>query len=866
MGKESINTLLLENDPEVLRMMQDVLGGTKSPRFHLETADRLAEGLERLAKGGIDLVLLDLSLTDSQGFDTFAKVRSQAPQIPIVVLTALSDETLAVKALQQGAQDYLVKGRVEAEGLIHSMRYAIERKRYEEALRESEERYRLLVDFSPEPMFVQTQGKFVYVNAALTRMLAAESPERLLGRPVLDFVHPDSRETFRRQLQPFVEKRSKVRLVEQKLVALNGKPIDVELASIPISYHGDFATQFVLRDITERKRHLAAQEESEKLFHSLADCSPVLLWMSDARKAYTFVNQTWLHFTGRNLSEELGFGWKQGLHPEDVRPYEDAVSRAYQARRSFRVDYRLRRSDGEFRWMMDVGSPRYLPDGQFVGYIGSSLDVTEQKLAEEDREQLLAREKAAHAEAEAAQWRFAFLAEASTLLTSSLDYSTTLERVARLAVPYLADWCIVDMAGDDRAIRRLAVAHVDPAKVRLAKTLERRYPTNPDSPYGPAKVLRTGLSEIYPTVPDSVLVAIAHDPGHLAVLRKLGLRSVMSVPLTARGRTLGVLTFASAESGRHYTSADLALAEDLAARAALAVDNARLYSDAREAIRAREQFISVASHELRTPITVIQGYTQLLIRILEKSGHFPVLESVPGHPDGFGAAQMMGYLKSIERSTFRLNRLIEDLLDLSRVQNRGMTLTRERMNLSELLANVIESVRIREMNNPSPVRLAWEMVLPEEGHVFGMWDKSRVEQVLVNLTENAVKYSPPGGRVTVTLRVEKSAADDTTGFAAHLSLQDQGIGIPPPERTKIFEPFFRATNIAGAGKTVPGLGLGLSVSKEIVDLHSGKIWVESEGANQGSTFHVVLPGAALEKFAAKTPVPAREPAVEKSKA
>jgi len=550
-----------------------------------------------------------------------------------------------------------------------------------------------------------------------------------------------------------------------------------------------------------------------------------------------------------NVDEKLGYepgefprtlqAWEEVVHPEDRPRVLTAVERHLKTRAPFFEEYRVLRKDGEVLYWTDSGAAIWTNgDETPAKWVGAVTDITDRKQAEEEREELLAREKAAHAEAEAAQWRFAFLAEASTLLTSSLDYSTTLERVARLAVPYLADWCVIDMPDDDGAIRRLAVAHVDPAKVELAKKVERRYPTHPDSPFGPARVLKTGVSEIYPAIPDSIIVAIAHDEDHLTILRELGFKSAMSVPLVARGRALGVLTFISAESGRHYNSTDLTLAEDLAARAALAVDNARLYRDARDAVRAREQFISVASHELRTPITVIQGYTQLLLRVLERSAaNFPSLGPTPGHPEGFGPPQMTGYLKSIERSTVRLNKLIEELLDLSRLQNRGMTIAKEKMNLAELLLTVVESVRIREQNAPGASPMIWKVQLPETG-VWGAWDKSRIEQVLVNLLDNALKYSPSGAEIAVGLEID--------GENAHAWIADQGIGIPPEERSKIFQPFFRATNVASGGRTLPGLGLGLSICREIMDLHEGRIWVESAGPKKGSVFHMSLPGVVNE--------------------
>ncbi|HEY9879290.1 MAG TPA: ATP-binding protein [Leptolyngbyaceae cyanobacterium] len=287
-------------------------------------------------------------------------------------------------------------------------------------------------------------------------------------------------------------------------------------------------------------------------------------------------------------------------------------------------------------------------------------DITERKKAELEREQLLAREQAAREAAEATERRARFLAEVGTTLTSSLDYEFTLKSVAQAVVPTLADWCAVDILKDDGTLERLATAHIDPAKVQWGIELHRRYPPNLNASQGIAQVLRTGQAECYPVVSDEQLVAAARDAEHLRVLREVGLRSVMLVPLSARGRTLGVITFIAAESGRLYNSDDLSLAEELARRAAIALDNARLYQEAQAARQAAEravdrtarlQAVTAALSESLTPAQVAEVIVEQSIAALEADAALIALLSEDGST--LEVIRSVGYGVSAEASKWR---------------------------------------------------------------------------------------------------------------------------------------------------------------------------------------------------------------------
>jgi PAS domain S-box-containing protein len=514
--------------------------------------------------------------------------------------------------------------------------------------------------------------------------------------------------------------------------------------------------------------------------------------------------------------------------------------------------------------------------------------------------------------------RLGFLAEASSLLASSLDYGETLTRLADLVVPDLADWCAIDILGPDGSVERLAVAHQDPAKREWARELQERYPPDPDAPFGVPKVLRTGEPDFLPEIPNELLEAAAEgDTEMLEIIRELGLRSSMIVPLIARERTLGALTLIAAESGRIYDESDFKLAQDVARRAAVAVDNARLYDESArraEAARAlaytadgviliddegvvrfwnpaaaaitgrseeealgrpvsdvvpaweavsaqvelggpqdsparsarmpfrspdgerwvsisavdfgegcvyalrdvteeeaferqRSDFVSTASHELRTPLAAVYGAARTLRRA--------ELE--------LDEADRSAFLDMIESEAERLARIVNQIL-LAGQLDAGEIEAEGRCDPVPVVESVLESAAVR---SPESVSLAFD---PPESFPELACDESRFRQVLVNLVENAIKYSPDGGDVTVAL-----AEDSGQG---RVEVSDRGLGVPQAERERIFEKFYRLDPALRRG--VGGTGLGLYISRELVERMHGRVWTEPR-AGGGSTFVVELP-------------------------
>ncbi|GAC1640413.1 MAG: hypothetical protein NVS4B8_07930 [Herpetosiphon sp.] len=412
-------------------------------------------------------------------------------------------------------------------------------------------------------------------------------------------------------------------------------------------------------------------------------------------------------------------------------------------------------------------------------------------------------------ERQRAEQKVRFLAEATTILTETLDYEHTLDNLTRLAVPYIADLCSVYISGPDGIPCQLAVHHPDPAKVEQAREIDRLYPASLEMPDGPTRAIMTGMPALIPEMTEEALVGITRNAEHLTALRSLGFTSLMIVPLCTRVQAIGVLVCASIESGRRYAPTDLEFAQELASRAALAVDNALLYREAQRALEIRDDFLSVAAHELKTPIAAIVGHVQLLQRWSAREGTL--------------TERHQRALRTINDQAARLTRLIHAVLDISRLQVGQLSIERMPLDLNSLARRVVdETAQTLERHT---------IVLPElSSPLMVEGDELRLEQVLQNLLQNAVKYSPAGG----TIHVDMSEDGDTVS----ISVSDQGIGIPAAALDRLYTRFYRADNVDGTH--IGGMGVGLYVVKEIVSLHGGAIEVQStEG--QGSTFTVRLP-------------------------
>lgn len=433
-------------------------------------------------------------------------------------------------------------------------------------------------------------------------------------------------------------------------------------------------------------------------------------------------------------------------------------------------------------------------------------DITERQRAEQEREQFI-RAEAARAEAEASERRAAFLAEASTMLSSTLDYERTLINVSRLAIPTFADWCFVYLALEGEDVSSALIAHVDPEKEYLAQQIEIRPEDLSSTTLPVVRVLQTGTPEVFCDISEEELRETVKDVEKFNALKELGLRSAVVVPIPGRHSVLGVIGFASPNPDR-YTSTELNFAQELARRISLALENARLYRQAQEANRAKDEFLATLSHELRTPLNAILGWTQIL--------RAKRLDEVTTNRA----------FEAIERNAKAQAELIEDMLDVSRIITGRLRLDLQPVELSVAVDAALDSVR--PTADAKGVRL--DANVPQEvGVISG--DPRRLQQIVWNLLSNAVKFTPAGGQVHIKLEQLDSQVK--------LTVSDTGKGISSNFLPYVFDRFRQAETMVS--RTAGGLGLGLSIARHLVELHGGLIEASSEGEGRGATFTVTFP-------------------------
>ncbi len=415
-----------------------------------------------------------------------------------------------------------------------------------------------------------------------------------------------------------------------------------------------------------------------------------------------------------------------------------------------------------------------------------------------------------------------FLADASRQLALSIEWQETIARVAKLALPFLGDWCLVVVVDPDGKPRSVVAESADPARAAAARELLDRYPIDLAATRGVGHILRTGEPELIPEATSDSFVAGDGRSREVRreILRRLGMCSYLGAPLAIGERILGAIGFGIAEGPRRYGPEDLALAQALAQRCAMAIENASLYRAARDATRVREEVLEVVSHDLKTPLGALLMGAQVVDRL------------APAGPPG---EDLRRAALTVRRTAERMGRLIHDLVDVASIEAGRLSLDVADHEAAGIVSEALEAAQ--GLAADRDVELASEVV----GAANVSCDRDRVQQVLANLLSNAIQVTEPAGHVRVEVRCRDEAAVFT--------VRDRGPGIPAQDLAHVFERWYR-----GSRARYPGSGLGLAIARAIVEAHEGRIWAESE-EGRGSSFSFSLRAAPLRGEAAPEPLP-----------
>jgi PAS domain S-box-containing protein len=675
---------------------------------------------------------------------------------------------------------------------------AIEKARAEVAVRASAEQLRVITDAMPGLISsVDAQERYQFVNAAYERWFGLPRVG-ILGRSVCELLPADAYAT----IKPYVAAALAGQTVtfENEINYMDGQKT-VLTTYVPYRKPDGMVSGFyaLITDITARKRAEEALRLSEERLRLATEAGRIGIFDYDIRTGQAEFSPIYREVTQYGPDEPLTMeAWLTHVHPDDRQLVASTQKRAREEGTSYQYEYRVIWPDGTLHWVEVSSQVSKDAQGQASRVTGTMRDISERKQTEE---------------------RLRYLSEISQVLASSLDYATTLQRVADLTVPRLGDWCAIDIPAADGSLELVAVAHVDPAKAAWARELRQRFPPDPNAPGGVYRVLHSGESEFYPEISEEGLLARAKSDEHRTIIKNLAIRSALIVPLKVRDQTLAALTLVWSESSYRYSRADLHFAEEVAQHAAVALDNARLYSDARaaeaelrllnaeleqrvaerteELARSNhdlDQFAYAASHDLKAPLRAIDNLATWVSEDAE-----PALSTLSQE-----------HLDKLRRRVKRMERLLDDLLAYARAGRIHHPL--EVVETGALVQDIIETL------------------MPPPGFTITHADPmptlitERVPLEMRNLIGNAIKHHDrPDGKVEIDAR--------DLGTHVEFSVIDNGPGIAEQFHSRIFELFqtLRPSNQIEAN------GMGLAIVKKLVEQYGGTVQVISDN-DRGATF------------------------------
>jgi PAS domain S-box-containing protein len=655
-----------------------------------------------------------------------------------------------------------------------------------------------LVEEMPDGVVVLDEaGRVLDVNPAARRILALGEAD-LVGRPAAEVLGA---------LGGAMDQEAAAGPVRVEVGTGEGAhPVDVRVTTLHDARGRVNGRLLVLRDVGETERREGALALQRAFLEQLFDAAPEGLALLDESERVLDVNPEWSRLFGYPADEARGRRINDLIVPDHLRGEGAAITAQVASGARTEAETVRRRKDGGVTDVHITGAPVFAR-GQRVGTWGIYHDISERKAQERARAALLEREREARAAAEAATRRAAFLADVGTLLSAAFVRRAGYQELARLAVAELADYCLIDEVTPEGGTRRVALAHREPGGEALLVP-DAVNPPDGDPERRPVlQVVRTGAPLLVPEVTDDVISRLGHDDRTRAAFTRIQPRSFIIVPLIARGRTLGAITLAYDHSGRRYGPEDLTVAQEMARRAALAIDNARLYAEAQEAVRARDSVLGVVSHDLRNPLAAILLHADFLL-------------ADPGlPPDARESAEQ------VVRGAEAMERMIRDLLDVARIEAGQLRVEAAPLSACGLLDQAAAMMMPLARERGTALEQVPAAECPDVAADF-----DRVMQVFSNLVGNALKFTPAGG--TVMLGADPGPRE------VRFWVRDTGPGIAPDHVERLWESFWQADGPARRA----GAGLGLPIVRGIVEAHGGAVGVETV-PGVGATFWFTLPVA-----------------------